>query len=145
MLRAARFASQLGFAWRRGARGDEDGAVLVRISAERVAAIDKLLVGRSGRGYRPDGGRAVRVLCSPELDADGHRRTSPAQGRLSHFLTVLRQAIALEDDARIWCCAGRSCCTTRVRQRSVTNPRWGEISHHHEVVGAKMVRKRCGR
>ena len=61
-----------------------------------------------------------------------------------HSLTVLRQAIELEDEAaRIWCCAGRRCCTTSASPRRVgTRPDGGVSFHHHEVVGAKMTRKR---
>ena len=61
-----------------------------------------------------------------------------------HSLTVLRQAIGLEERrAPIWCCAGRRCCTTSASPPTRRHEPDGGVSfHHHEVVGAKMTRKR---
>ncbi len=87
-----------------GARGDRKKIApqLARISAEQVAAeLDKLLVGESGRGYRPDGAERYGC-CGVALKSVGcgWRSTNITSTRtsISIPLTVLRRAIALEDD-----------------------------------------------
>ena len=122
MLRAARFVSQLGFtiAPRVRAAIEEMAPQLARISAERVAAeLDKLLLGDdpvAGIDLLVQTGMGEVVL--PEVGGmrmaiDEHHQHKDVY---QHSLTVLRQAIALEDPslkgARIWCCAGRRCCMT---------------------------------
>ena len=119
MLRAARFVSQLGFtvAPRVVAALVEMAPQLGRITAERVAAeLDKLLLGAdpvAGIDLMVQTGLGDVVL--PEVGAmrmaiDEHHQHKDVYW---HSLTVLRQAIDLEDQtARIWCCAGRRCCTT---------------------------------
>ena len=119
MLRAARFVSQLGFtvAPRVRAAIEDMASELGRITAERVAAeLDKLLLGddpvagidlmvQTGLGdvVLPDvGGMRMAI--------DEHHQHKDVY---QHSLTVLRQAIALEDERpRSGACAGRRCCTT---------------------------------
>ena len=118
MLRAARFVSQLGFtvAPRVVEALVEMAPQLGRISAERVAAeLDKLLLGAdpvAGIDLMVQTGLGDVVL--PEVGAmrmaiDEHHQHKDVYW---HSLTVLRQAIDLESDGPIWCCAGRRCCTT---------------------------------
>ena len=104
MLRAARFVSQLGFTVAPRVRDgdDEMAAELARITAERVAAeLDKLLLGAdpvAGIDLLVETGMAEVVL--PEIGGmqmaiDEHDQHKDVY---EHTLTVLRQAIALEDD-----------------------------------------------
>ncbi len=103
MLRAARFVSQLGFtvAPRVRAAIEEMAPQLARISAERVAAeLDKLLLGDdpvAGIDLVVQTGMGEVVL--PEVGGmqmaiDEHHQHKDVY---QHSLTVLRQAIALED------------------------------------------------
>ena len=88
MLRAARFASQLGFT--------VDPAVVAAmtamadrieiVSAERIRdELDKLILGAHPReGLRPAGGRrARRATCSPSCRSSGWRSTSTTGTRTS--------------------------------------------------------------
>ena len=104
MLRAARFVSQLGFAVAPRVRDAMHAMAdqLGRITAERVAAeLDKLLLGHdppAGIDLMVDSGLGDVVL--PEVGAmrmaiDEHHQHKDVY---QHSLTVLRQAIALEDD-----------------------------------------------
>ncbi len=104
MLRAARFVSQLGFAVAPRVRSaiEEMAPELARITAERVAAeLDKLLVGDdpcAGIELMVQTGMGDVVL--PEVGGmqmaiDEHHQHKDVY---QHSLTVLRQAIALEDD-----------------------------------------------
>ncbi|MDQ3760652.1 MAG: CCA tRNA nucleotidyltransferase [Actinomycetota bacterium] len=149
MLRAARFVSQLGFTLAprvRAALGAMAGEI-GRITAERVAAeLSKLLLGadpRSGVELMVDTGLADHVL--PEvpamrLEIDEHHQHKDVY---THSLTVLDQVIALEDGepdlvlrlAALLHDVGKP--ATRRHE-----PGGGVSFHHHEVVGAKMVRKR---
>jgi len=149
MLRAARFVSQLGFTLAprvRAALGAMAGEIR-RITVERVAAeLSKLLLGadpRAGVELMVDTGLAEYVL--PEvpamrLEIDEHHQHKDVY---THSLTVLDQAIALEDDepdlvlrlAALLHDIGKP--ATRVLE-----PDGGVSFHHHEVVGAKLVRKR---
>ena len=125
MMRAARFAAQLGFAVDPAARAaivDMADRIAI-VSAERVRdELSKLLVSsrrpRDGLEVLVDTGLADHVL--PELPAlrleiDEHHRHKDVY---EHSLTVLEQAIALETGpdgrcpARTWCCAWPRCCTT---------------------------------
>ena len=133
MLRAARFVSQLGFAVAprvreaMAAMADQLG----RITAERVAAeLDKLMLGADPvGGHRPDGGDRPRRCGAARgrRDADGHRRTPPAQGRLPAFADRAAAGDRARGAvARIWCCGGRRCCTTSASPRRVgTSPTAG--------------------
>ena len=104
MLRAARFVSQLGFTVVPRVREaiEEMAPQLARISAERVAAeLDKLLLGddpMAGIDLLVETGMGEVVL--PEvggmrLAIDEHHQHKDVY---QHSLTVLRQAMALEDD-----------------------------------------------
>ncbi len=103
MLRAARFVSQLGFAVAPRVRTaiEEMAPQLARISAERVAAeLDKLLLGAdpvAGIDLLVQTGMGEVVL--PEVGGmqmaiDEHHQHKDVY---QHSLTVLRQAVALED------------------------------------------------
>ncbi|HEU0086942.1 MAG TPA: CCA tRNA nucleotidyltransferase [Pseudonocardiaceae bacterium] len=149
MLRAARFVSQLGFTLvpRVQAAMVAMAAQISRITAERVQAeLSKLLLGtypRRGIELMVDTGLAEQVL--PELPAmrleiDEHHQHKDVY---THSLTVLDQVIALEDSgpdlvlrlAALLHDIGKP--TTRRHE-----PGGGVSFHHHEAVGAKLVRKR---
>ncbi len=153
MLRAARFVSKLGFtvAPRVRVAIEEMAPQLARISAERVAAeLDKLLLG-----YDPVAGIDLLVqtgmgeVVLPEVGGmqmaiDEHHQHKDVY---QHSLTVLRQAIALEDPppdggadlVLRWAALLHDIGKPATRRHE---PDGGVSFHHHEVVGAKMVRKR---
>ncbi|MBV8996762.1 MAG: CCA tRNA nucleotidyltransferase [Pseudonocardiales bacterium] len=149
MLRAARFVSQLGFSLAprvRTALAAMAGEIS-RITAERVAAeLSKLMLGanpRAGVELMVDSGLAAYVL--PEvpamrLEIDEHHQHKDVY---THSLTVLDQAIALEGgepDLVLRLAALLHDIGKPATRRHETG---GGVSfHHHEVVGAKMVRKR---
>ena len=149
MLRAARFVSQLGFtlAPRVRAALAEMAPEIRRITVERVAAeLSKLLLGtdpRAGVELVVDTGLADHVL--PEvpamrLEIDEHHQHKDVY---VHSLTVLDQAIALEDgepDLVLRLAALLHDIGKPATRRH--EPGGGVSFHHHEVVGAKMVRKR---
>ena len=149
MLRAARFVSQLGVT--------PDPAVVTamtemagelgRITAERVQAeLTKLLLGdnpRRGLELMVDTGLAEVVL--PELPA--LRMTADEHGQhkdvYAHTLQVLEQAIDLEDEGPDltlrWAALLHDVGKPATREFGPN----GRVSfHHHEVVGARMARKR---
>jgi poly(A) polymerase len=153
MLRAARFVSQLGFTVvpRVGAAIEEMAPQLARISAERVAAeLDKLLLGDDpvvGIDLLVQTGMGEVVL--PEVGGmqmaiDEHHQHKDVY---QHSLTVLRQAIALEDPppeggpdlVLRWAALLHDIGKPATRRHE---PNGGVSFHHHEVVGAKMARKR---
>ncbi|QUR69472.1 CCA tRNA nucleotidyltransferase [Mycobacterium spongiae] len=149
MLRAARFVSQLGFAVapRVHQAIEEMAPQLARISAERVAAeLDKLVLGDdpvAGIDLLVDAGMGEVVL--PEVGGmrmaiDEHHQHKDVY---QHSLTVLRQAIGLEDagpDLVLrWAALLHDIGKPATRRHE---PNGGVSFHHHEVVGAKMVRKR---
>jgi poly(A) polymerase len=149
MLRAARFVSQLGFtvAPRVRAAIEDMATQLARISAERVAAeLDKLLLGAdpvAGIDLLVQTGMGEVVL--PEVGAmqmaiDEHHQHKDVY---QHSLTVLRQAMALEEDGPDlvlrWAALLHDIGKPATRRHE---PNGGVSFHHHEVVGAKMVRKR---
>jgi poly(A) polymerase len=149
MLRAARFAAQLGFA--------VDPAVVTAmtgmadrieiVSAERIRdELDKLICGahpREGLGLLADTGLAAHVL--PELpklrlEIDEHHRHKDVY---EHTLIVLEQAIALEqagpDRVLRWAALLHDIGKPKTRKYE----EGGRVSfHHHEVVGAQMTKKR---
>jgi poly(A) polymerase len=149
MLRAARFVSQLGFAVTprvREAMAAMSGQ-LGRITAERVAAeLDKLVLGSdpaAGIDLMVETGLGDVVL--PEVGAmrmaiDEHHQHKDVY---QHSLTVLRQAIGLEDagpDLVLrWAALLHDIGKPATRRHE---PDGGVSFHHHEVVGAKMARKR---
>lgn len=152
MMRAARFAAQLGF--------DVDDAVVAAmtemaerieiISAERVRdELVKLICApypRRGLELLVDTGLADRVL--PELPAlrlerDEHHRHKDVY---EHTLIVLEQTIALEERL-----GGGPDFVARFAalMHDVGKPRTRRFAddgtvtfHHHDVVGAKMTKKR---
>lgn len=149
MLRAARFVSQLGFAVAPRVRDaiEEMAPQLSRISAERVAAeLDKLLLGENpvaGIDLMVHTGMGEVVL--PEIGGmqmaiDEHHQHKDVY---QHSLTVLRQAIELEDDGPDlvlrWAALLHDIGKPTTRRHEANG---GVSFHHHEVVGAKMVRKR---
>jgi poly(A) polymerase len=149
MLRAARFVSQLGFTVAPRVRTaiEEMAPQLGRISAERVAAeLDKLLLGAdpvAGIDLLVQTGMGEVVM--PEVGGmqmaiDEHHQHKDVY---QHSLTVLRQAIALEDDGPDlvlrWSALLHDIGKPATRRHEADG---GVSFHHHEVVGAKMVRKR---
>jgi poly(A) polymerase len=149
MLRAARFVSQLEFtvAPRVLQALVEMAPRLGRITAERVAAeLDKLLVGAdpvAGVDLMVQTGLGDVVL--PEVGAmrmaiDEHHQHKDVYW---HSLTVLKQAIALEDGGPDlvlrWAALLHDIGKPATRKHE---PNGGVSFHHHEVVGAKMTRKR---
>jgi poly(A) polymerase len=149
MLRAARFVSQLGFGVtpRVVTALTEMAPQLGRITAERVAAeLDKLLLGAdpvAGIDLMVRTGLGEVVL--PEVGAmrmaiDEHHQHKDVYW---HSLTVLRQAIDLEDagpDLVLrWAALLHDIGKPPTRRHE---PDGGVSFHHHEVVGAKMARKR---
>ena len=149
MLRAARFVAQLGFtpAPRVVAAMTAMAGQLARITAERVQVeLSKLLLGtypRRGIELLVDTGLADVVL--PEVPAmrlaiDEHMQHKDVY---THSLVVLEQAIGRETGgpdlvlrlAALLHDVGKP--DTRRREPD------GRVSfHHHEVVGAKLVRRR---
>ncbi|OBI44286.1 CCA tRNA nucleotidyltransferase [Mycobacterium kyorinense] len=149
MLRAARFVSQLGFTVAPRVREaiEQMAPELGRITAERVAAeLDKLLLGddpAAGIDLMVQTGMGEVVL--PEIGGmrmaiDEHHQHKDVY---QHSLTVLRQAIALEDDGPDlvlrWAALLHDIGKPATRRHE---PDGGVSFHHHEVVGAKMTRKR---
>lgn len=149
MLRAARFVSQLGFlvAPRVLAAIEQMAPQLARISVERVAVeLDKMLLGAhpvAGIDLLVQTGMGEVVL--PEIGGmqmaiDEHHQHKDVY---QHSLTVLRQAIELEDEGPDlvlrWAALLHDIGKPATRRHE---PDGGVSFHHHEVVGAKMVRKR---
>ena len=149
MLRAARFVSQLRF----GVADRVQQAIvamapqLSRITVERVAVeLDKMLLGAdpvAGIELMVRTGLGEVVL--PEVGGmrmaiDEHHQHKDVY---QHSLTVLRQAIALEDagpDLVLrWAALLHDIGKPATRRHETDG---GVSFHHHEVVGAKMVRKR---
>jgi poly(A) polymerase len=149
MLRAARFASQLRFE----VAPDVLAAMTAMaerikiVSAERVREeLSKLLAGadpRRGLGLLTDTGLADHFL--PELpklrlEIDEHHRHKDVY---EHTLTVVEQAIDLEEDGPdpVLRMAALLHDIGKPRTRRF-EPGGGVSFHHHEVVGAKMTKKR---
>nr|WP_245744585.1 CCA tRNA nucleotidyltransferase [Lentzea fradiae] len=151
MLRAARFVSQLGFtaAPRVVEAMRSMAGELTRITPERVQVeLSKLLCGahpRRGIELMVETGLADVVL--PELTAmkleiDEHHQHKDV---FDHSLVVLEQAIDLEDPERSPDLVLRIAALLHDVGKPATRrfePGGGVSFHHHEVVGAKMVRKR---
>jgi poly(A) polymerase len=150
MLRAARFVSQLGFTVAPrvlDAMAAMSGE-LTRITAERVQVeLSKLLTGahpRAGVELMVSAKLADVVL--PELPAmkleiDEHHQHKDV---FHHSLVVLEQAIDLEDGPEPDLVLRLAALLHDIGKPDTRRfEEGGGVSfHHHEVVGAKMVRKR---
>ncbi|MCS0635194.1 CCA tRNA nucleotidyltransferase [Streptomyces sp. LP05-1] len=149
MMRAARFAAQLDFEVAPevldAMKGMADRIEIV--SAERVRdELNKLLLSthpRKGLGLLVGTGLAERML--PELPAlklesDEHHRHKDVY---EHSLTVLDQAIDLEEDGPDLTLRLAALLHDIGKPRTRRFEPDGRVSfHHHEVVGAKMTKKR---
>jgi poly(A) polymerase len=150
MMRAARFASQLGFA--------VDAAVVAAmtamagrlgiVSVERIREeLTRLLLGRAPRAgleLLVDTGLAEHVL--PELPAlrleiDEHHQHKDVY---EHTLQVLERAVRLEDDGTPDLVLRLAALLHDIGKPATRRhePGGGVSFHHHEVVGAKMARRR---
>ncbi|HZB30493.1 MAG TPA: CCA tRNA nucleotidyltransferase [Streptosporangiaceae bacterium] len=149
MLRAARFAAQLGFTVEpavAAAMTRMAGRIEI-VSAERIRdELSKLLRGphpKAGLALLVDTGLAAHVL--PELpklrlEIDEHHRHKDVY---EHTLIVLQQAIALEDDGPDLVLRLAALLHDIGKPKTRSFEAGGRVSfHHHEVVGAKMARHR---
>jgi poly(A) polymerase len=149
MLRAARFASQLGFTVDpavRAAMTEMAGRIEI-VSAERVRdELSKLLTGahpRQGLTLLVDTGLAAHVL--PELpklrlEIDEHHRHKDVY---EHSLIVLEQAIAQEEDGPDLVLRLAALLHDIGKPKTRAFVDGGRVTfHHHEVVGASMSRSR---
>ncbi len=149
MLRAARFASQLGFAVAPevvAAMTDMAGRLEI-VSVERIAdELSKLLCGRhprAGLELLVETGLAAHVL--PELPAlrleiDEHHQHKDVY---DHTLQVLERAIALEEDGPDLVLRMAALLHDIGKPRTRRHESGGGVSfHHHEVVGASMAKRR---
>ncbi len=149
MMRAARFAAQLRFAV-----APEVSASIAQmtdrieiVSAERIRdELIRLVSGadpRAGLTLLVDTGLADRVL--PELprlrlEIDEHHRHKDVY---EHTLTVVEQAIALEDDGPDFVLRMAALMHDVGKPKTRRYEPGGGVSfHHHEVVGAKLTRAR---
>lgn len=154
MLRAARFSAQLGFHVEDATREAMTtlAAEIDRISAERVRdELSKLLLTDSPRGgirLLVESGLAERVL--PEvpalqLERDEHHRHKDVY---EHSLTVLEQAIAYEKSRGVLDSPDlvmRLAALLHDIGKPATRrlePGGAVSFHHHDLVGAKLARKR---
>lgn len=149
MMRAARFAAQLDF------EVAPDVVTAMKAMAERIEIVsaervrdelNKLILAphpRKGLRLFVDSGLADRVL--PELPAlrlesDEHHRHKDVY---EHSLTVLEQAIDLEEDGPDLVLRLAALLHDIGKPRTRRFEKDGRVSfHHHEVVGAKMTKKR---
>jgi poly(A) polymerase len=149
MLRAARFAAQLRFevyAPVRAAMVDMAGD-LARITAERIRdELVKLMCGAdpvTGLRLLVDTGLADIVL--PEvaglrLEIDEHAQHKDVY---EHTLTVVRNAIALEDDGPDFVLRMAALLHDIGKPATKAVGSGGRVSfHHHEVVGARLTKQR---
>jgi poly(A) polymerase len=152
MMRAARFVAQLGFAAAPEVvvAMTEMAARLEIVSAERVRdELDKLVTAQdpvAGLRLLVETGLAEHML--PELPAlilerDEHHRHKDVY---EHSLTVLEQAIALEGRLES---APDLVIRLAALLHDIGKPKTRRFAeggtvtfHHHDVVGAKLVRKR---
>ena len=149
MMRAARFAAQLSFtpSPRVVTAMSEMADQIDRITVERIAVeFSKLLRSdnpRAGLTLMTHTGLAARVL--PELPALILERDEHHQHKdvYEHSLTVLEQAIALEDDGPDLTLRMAALLHDVGKPATRRFEAGGGVSfHHHEVVGRKLVRGR---
>ena len=155
ILRAARFAAKLGFTVAddvRAAMTDQAGRLEI-VSVERITSeLTKLML-------TPDPALGVDVLVQtgvadevlPEvsrlrMEADEHHRHKDVY---QHSLTVLRQAIALEPEYGLGGDGGDLVVRLAALLHDIGKPRTrtllpdGRVAFHlHEVIGAKMTKRR---
>ncbi|MGW3630076.1 CCA tRNA nucleotidyltransferase [Streptomyces sp. NPDC005122] len=149
MMRAARFAAQLDFEVAPdvvAAMTDMAGRIEI-VSAERVRdELNKLLLSahpRKGLTLLVDTGLSAHVL--PELPAlrlerDEHHRHKDVY---DHSLIVLEQAMALEENGPDLTLRLAALLHDIGKPRTRRFEDDGRVSfHHHEMVGAKMTKKR---
>lgn len=149
MMRAARFAAQLDFEVAPdvvAAMTDMAGRIEI-VSAERVRdELNKLLLSahpRKGLTLLVDTGLSAHVL--PELPAlrlesDEHHRHKDVY---DHSLIVLEQAMALEENGPDLTLRLAALLHDIGKPRTRRFENDGRVSfHHHEMVGAKMTKKR---
>ena len=149
MMRAARFVSQLGVhiePTTYAAMVDMADRLEI-VSAERIRdEFSRLLLGRyprAGLAVLVESGLAAQML--PELPAlqleiDEHHRHKDV---FEHSLTVLDQAIDLEDDGPDLTLRLAALLHDIGKPRTRRFESGGGVSfHHHEVVGARMTAKR---
>ncbi|HWC35538.1 MAG TPA: CCA tRNA nucleotidyltransferase [Mycobacteriales bacterium] len=149
MMRAARFAAQLGFAVEATTMAAIEAMTdrLEIVSAERIRdELSKLVLGaypRLGLGILVESGMAEHVL--PEVSrlretVDEHRRHKDVY---AHTLTVLEQAIALEPDGPDLVLRLAALLHDIGKPKTKSVDPAGKVSfHHHEVVGASMTKTR---
>jgi poly(A) polymerase len=151
LMRAARFVSQLGFrpAPRVTTAMTAMSDQITRITVERIQVeLTKLIRGehpRAGVELMVDTGLAAHVL--PEvpamrLEIDEHHQHKDVY---QHSLVVLDQAIALEEPGTEPDLVLRLAALLHDIGKPDTRrhiPGGGVSFHHHEVVGAKLVRRR---
>ena len=149
MCRAARFAAQLGFdvAPEVVAAMRAMAERITIVSAERVRdELSKLVLApdpRRGLTLLVETGLADHVL--PELltlrmEIDEHRRHKDVY---EHSLTVLEQAMALEEEGPDLVLRLAALLHDIGKPKTRAFEPDGRVSfHHHEVVGAKLARKR---
>jgi poly(A) polymerase len=149
MLRAARFAAQLGF------EVTPEVLTAVRemaprlqiVSAERIRdeLIKLLCAADPRRGLELLVDTGLIDYCLPEVGrltatVDEHRRHKDVY---AHTLTVLEQAIALEPDGPDLVLRLAALLHDIGKPKTKSIGADGKVSfHHHEVVGADMARKR---
>jgi poly(A) polymerase len=149
MMRAARFASQLGFHVESSTLAAITAMTerLEIVSAERIRdELTKLVLGadpRAGLALLVETGMAEHVL--PEVarlrdTVDEHRRHKDVY---AHTLTVLEQAIALEPDGPDLVLRMAALLHDIGKPKTKSVDADGKVSfHHHEVVGASMTKTR---
>lgn len=149
MMRAARFAAQLGFDVDHGVSAAMSTMAdrILKISAERVRdELSKLMLSpdpRRGLALLVDTGLADRVL--PELpklrlETDEHFRHKDVY---EHTLTVVEKAMALEEGGPDLVLRLAALLHDIGKPATRRKEPGGRVSfHHHEVVGAKMAKAR---